>query len=242
MAVYGISDLHFSFIEQVDTERLHLAKVSKPMDIFHSCWQAHYGQIWEHWQKSVKKEDTVLLAGDTSWAMRLEETVWDFDFLHQLPGQKVLIRGNHDYWWQGVQKINAFLPEDFHILQNNSIVVEGKAVCGTRGWVVPGSKGFGEEDNKIFQRELLRLEMALKDGAKTGLPLVAMLHYPPCNEKNEQSLFIELMADYGVERCIYGHLHEVRSDKILLEEAWGIRFSLLSCDYLRFAPIFLWEE
>lgn len=242
MAVYGISDLHFSFMEQVDITNLETVRVAKPMDIFHSRWQQHYRQIWENWQRLVKPDDTVLLAGDTSWGMRLEDTQWDFDFLHRLPGQKVLIRGNHDYWWQSLQKINAFLPSDFSLLQNSCLSIEGKAVCGTRGWVTPGSKGFGEEDEKIFQRELLRLEMALFQGKKTGLPLVAMLHYPPCNEKNERSAFIELMADYGVEQCVYGHLHEVKAEKELLTEAWGMKFSLLSCDYIDFAPILLWEE
>lgn len=242
MAVYGISDLHFSFMEQVDIDNLPKAQVAKPMDIFHSRWQNHYAQIWENWQQRVKPDDTVLLAGDTSWGMKLADTRWDFDFLHRLPGQKVLIRGNHDYWWQSLQKINAFLPEDFSLLQNSSLIVGGKAVCGTRGWIVPGSKGFGEEDEKIFQREVLRLEMALSQGQKTGLPLVVTLHYPPCNEKNEPSAFVELMADYGVELCVYGHLHEVRADKALLSEAWGIKFSLLSCDYIGFAPMLLWEE
>ena len=242
MAVYGISDLHFSFTEQVDMANLGLAKTAKPMDIFHSRWREHYALIRESWQERVNIDDTVLLAGDTSWGMKLEDTVWDFDFLHQLPGRKVLIRGNHDYWWQSLQKINDFLPDDFSLLQNSCMTIEGKAVCGTRGWIIPGSKGFGEADEKIFHRELLRLEMALTQGKKTGLPLVVMLHYPPCNEKNEKSLFIDLMESYGVEQCLYGHLHEVNPEKELLKEKWGIRFSLLSCDYIDFKPILLWGE
>ena len=224
------------------SNHLDQAKTAKPMDIFHPRWQRHYQQIWENWQRNVTDKDTVLLAGDTSWAMKLEETVWDFDFLHQLPGQKILIRGNHDYWWQSLQKINEFLPDDFSLLQNSCLAVEGKAVCGTRGWITPGCKGFGEEDGKIFQRELLRLEMALAQGKKTGLPLMVMLHYPPCNEKNEKSAFVELMADYGVEQCFYGHLHEVKAEKELLTNQWGIGFTLLSCDYIGFAPMLLWEE
>ena len=194
MAIYTIGDLHLSL------------GCEKPMDIFPG-WQGYMEKLEHHWNTLVRPEDTVVLAGDTSWAMKLEDTVADFSFLQRLPGQKLLLKGNHDYWWTTVKKMERFLQEkgfdSLHILHNNSILTEGLAVCGTRSWMFD----VGEpHDEKVMNRELGRLRASL-EAAPEGAERVAFLHYPPVYPNANAQQVIDLLKEYNVKRCFYGHLH-----------------------------------
>ncbi len=242
MSVYAISDLHLSFQQPVTPGQWAHLKQAKPMDLFGTHWRNHPQRVYEQWLACVQPRDTVLMAGDLSWGLRLEECKYDFAYLAMLPGQIVLGRGNHDLWWQSEAKIRAALPSNVTPLHHRAIQVEGKTVVSTRGWVCPGSKEFSVEDAKIYQRELCRLELALQAGKALGGEQVLMLHYRPTNDRFEKNEVIELLLAYGVTRCIYGHLHGADTSKHMPPEQWGIRFDLTSADYLQFKPLYLWEE
>ena len=200
MSIYAIGDLHLSF----DT--------SKPMDIFGDNWKDHENKIKNDWIEKVKQDDLVLLPGDFSWAMNLKDTYKDFCYLNELPGRKIMLKGNHDYWWNSLKKLNEFVEEnnfkDIYFLHNNSYEFKGKIIAGTRGW----NLGLlNEEDKAIINRELIRLELSIQDGIKKygeDKEIIVCMHYPPTNkELLENSDFIKLMQKYGVKKCIYGHLH-----------------------------------
>jgi len=190
----------------------------------------------------VGAEDAVLVAGDVSWAMTLEECGFDFAFLEELPGRKILVRGNHDYWWQGIKNVRRALPANACALQNDSLALAGYAVCGCRGWSVPGEAEWRAEDEKIYRRELLRLEMALLDGQKHKLPLVAMLHFPPLLRDIRESGFTELLRRFEVKKCVYGHLHGAGTKSAVEGEVEGTEFHLSAMDHLNFTPRLLWQE
>ena len=200
MSIYAIGDLHLSF----DT--------SKPMDIFGDNWKDHENKIKNDWIEKVKQDDLVLLPGDFSWAMNLKDTYKDFEYLNSLQGKKLLLKGNHDYWWNSLKKLNEYIEEnnfkDIYFLHNNSYEVEGKIIAGTRGWNL---SLLNEEDKAIINRELIRLELSIQDGIKKygeDKEIIVCMHYPPTNkELLENSDFIKLMQKYGVKKCIYGHLH-----------------------------------
>ncbi|HEY5525545.1 MAG TPA: metallophosphoesterase, partial [Clostridium sp.] len=195
MALYAISDLHLGFNED------------KPMDIFGEKWTGHPEKIKNNWIKKVNKEDTVLIAGDISWAMSSDSSGIDLQWVEELPGKKILSRGNHDYWWNSITKLNA-LFENTKFLQNNYYSYEDYAICGTRGWTCPGGDKFTEKDKKIYLRELIRLRLSLDEAKKNGFSkFIVMLHYPPTNERFEESDFVKIIKEYGVEKVIYGHLH-----------------------------------
>ena len=200
MSIYAIGDLHLSF----DT--------SKPMDIFGDNWKDHENKIKQNWIEKVKQDDLVLLPGDFSWAMNLKDTYKDFCYLNELPGRKIMLKGNHDYWWNSLKKLNEFVEEnnfkDIYFLHNNSYEFKGKIIACTRGW----NLGLlNEEDKAIINRELIRLELSIQDGIKKygeDKEIIVCMHYPPTNkELLENSDFIKLMQKYGVKKCIYGHLH-----------------------------------
>ena len=223
MAIYTIGDLHLSL------------GCEKPMDIFPG-WQGYMEKLERHWNTLVRPEDTVVLAGDTSWAMKLEDTVADFSFLQRLPGQKLLLKGNHDYWWTTVKKMERFLQENgfdsLHILHNNSILAEGLAVCGTRSWMFD----VGEpHDEKVMNRELGRLRASL-DAAQEGAERVAFLHYPPVYPNANAQQVIDLLKEYNVKRCFYGHLHGNAIRFAVQGMVDGIEYRLISADALAFCP------
>lgn len=232
MAIYAISDLHLSF------------STNKPMNIFGDNWDNHYKKIQENWIKTVKEEDTVLLSGDFSWGMTFEEAKPDFEYLSKLPGRKIMLKGNHDYWWGTLNKIKAFFElnnfSNIDILYNNSYLVEDKIICGTRGWTISGND---EENEKIYKRELLRLEMSLKDGInKYGedKEIIVCMHYPPTNETLlEKSEFIQIMKKYNAKKCVYGHLHGEAHKEAIEGNIDGIEIKLISCDYTEFNLISL---
>lgn len=233
MALYAISDLHLS------------KAVDKPMDIFGGGWQNYMDKIEENWINLVGEEDWVLLSGDLSWATYLQESVEDFDFLSSLPGKKILIKGNHDYWWTTMNKLKRFVEQEgidnVYFINNNSYVCESIGVSGTRGWISPESPEFTEHDMKIYKRELNRLELSLKSlKGKSCEEIITMLHYPPLYPGGESRDFLDLMKAYGVKKCIYGHLHGPAFKDVIEGDIEGIEVILTSCDYLNFTPIRLY--
>ncbi|MFZ5650783.1 MAG: metallophosphoesterase [Bacillota bacterium] len=235
MNIYAISDLHLSFCSDPDTVRWDVPE-HKPMWEIDRGWEDHARRIYENWTGAISREDLVLLPGDISWAMRLEEAGPDIHYLSLLPGNIVAVQGNHDYWWQSVSRARKKMPPNVRLIQNDCVFFEGLAVCGTRGWLCPNGAFFGEKDMKIYQRELIRLEMSLKQAGGKAERIIAMMHYMPTNEKNEHSGFIDLFQRYGVDTVVYGHLHSRACRYRLPDKCWGINFHLVSADFLGFSP------
>lgn len=224
MALYAISDIHLAFT------------TDKPMDIFGAKWLKHDEKIKENWIKKITDEDTVLIAGDISWSMRSDESKVDLDWIDALPGKKIISKGNHDYWWGGISKLNR-MYENTKFLQNNFYTYEDYAICGSRGWILEGSDRFTEKDKKIFDREIIRLKLSLDKAKEAGYEnIVVMIHYPPMNEKRENSAFTNLFKEYGVKKVIYGHLHGPSLANVLNGEHEGIEYLMTSCDFLDFDP------
>lgn len=229
MKLFAIGDLHLS------------SALDKPMDVFGPAWDDHAGRISRAWRNSVGEEDVVLIPGDISWAMHLPEARADMEFIAALPGKKVIMRGNHDYWWASLAKVRAMLPENIYALQNDAVELGGVAIAGSRGWMCPGSSGFDPElDKKIYDREAIRLEMSLKCAGESRR-IIAMLHYPPFNEKRNSSAFTDLFEKYGVEQVLYGHLHGKSCRNAFEGEREGIMYTLCSADHIGFAPKFITE-
>ncbi len=221
MKIFAISDLHMS------------TNTNKPMDIFGGNWVGYLEKIFEDWTEKVTDEDLVLIGGDISWAMDIDDAKIDIVTLSSLKGKKILIKGNHDYWWSGIGKVRDILPENFYALQNDSIRFDGVVICGSRCWSVPGSPDFKEQDEKIYNREIERLKLSLKSAKKLqqeGDKLIALVHFPPFNVHRESSAFTEIFKEYGVDSVIYGHLHgkNVRADRLVIKD--GIKYYLTSCD------------
>lgn len=230
MKIYAIGDLHLALDPRID----------KPMDVFGLAWADHDKRIKENWEGKIKEEDLVILPGDISWGLKLEEAMADFEFIHLLPGKKVIFKGNHDLWWTGLKKMNS-LFDSIEFVQNNCYMAGDIAICGTRGWTCPGSDGFLEGDEKIYKRELLRLEMSLKDAvAKGAKEIIGFLHYPPTNEKKQPSGFTNLFQEYGVKNVYYGHLHgddaKRNRDRISFN---GVKYKLISLDAIDCDPLLI---
>jgi predicted phosphohydrolase len=223
MKVFAIGDLHLS------------GAVDKPMDVFGVAWDKHFLRIQTYWRERVATEDVVLIPGDISWAMHLDEAKPDLEFIANLPGEKILVRGNHDYWWNSLSKVRAALPPTIRALQNDSIRFDGVSIAGSRGWSCPGTSGFTASDEKIYERELIRLELSLKSLPQSGLR-IAMLHYPPFDERQRDSGFTALLEKYGVQIVVYGHLHGKSGRDAFCGMRNGVRYELVACDYLDFAP------
>lgn len=217
--IYAISDLHLSF------------KNKKPMDIFGDVWKNHEEKIKENWKKTVKEDDLVLLPGDFSWATYLEDTYLDFKYLNNLPGKKILSKGNHDYWWTTITRMRSFLAEnkftDIDFIYNNSYIFNNYIIVGTRGW----SNLESGDTQKMIKREKARLELSFSDGITkygTDKQFIVCMHYPPTNE------FLELMQKYNIKVCLYGHLHGAQHEEIKEGENNGINLAMVSSDYLKF--------
>lgn len=231
MKIFAISDLHLTFM------------VEKPMDIFGGHWENYTEKIAENWTRVVSEDDLVLIAGDISWAMRLEETKKDFEYIDNLPGKKIIIRGNHDYWWKSISGVREILPDSVSALQNDSIKIGNLIVCGTRGWEVCEGNidfNFSEQDKKIFNREVIRLKLALEDANKKRCPgdkLICMIHYPPFNSRWEDSGFTELFDEFKVDAVIYGHIHNFigKYKKVIVKN--NILYYLTSADMLEMNPV-----
>lgn len=238
MKIFAIGDLHFSG-----------EPPTKPMDVFGPHWQNHRDRIITAWQEQVSPEDIVFVVGDISWALKLEEAVPDLQTIANLPGQIYLIRGNHDYWWSSANKMNAALNHSLTFLQGHGTAVNNIAFGGTRGYLCPRDTSFNEDsDTSIYARELLRteaalqeMEKALSDYEKAGsnqevLPTlrILLLHYPPFNDKNEASGFTDLLANYKVDHCIFGHLHDKTSFERIPDHFGNTQLHLVSADFMNF--------
>ena len=207
------------------------------MTVFGPSWEGHPEAFFTGWRSVVAPEDLVIVAGDISWGLRLEEAWPDLEDLFALPGKKILLRGNHDYWWPSLNKLTKLLPEGVYVLQNNAVIVDGVAVVGTRGWIVPGDRGFNQEEARIYQREAARLELSLADLAgREYQDLILAFHYPPVGVNREANLFTAAIERISPRVVVYGHLHGADSQR-LVPEWHGIPLKLVAADYLKFVPL-----
>lgn len=221
MKIFAIGDLHLS------------VNNPKPMDIFGEQWEGYVDKIFCDWKEKVSDDDIVLLPGDFSWAMKLDDAKADFELLRTLPGIKILIRGNHDYWWPSISNLRKVLPEKMYAIQNDAMKFGDVIICGTRGWTVPEpNTAVTEEDDKIFKREVIRLELTLQAAKQlqtNGEKIVCMMHYPPCNFHRDESEFTNLLETYGVSTVVFGHLHGYKKATTQFELN-EIKYYLTSCD------------
>ena len=226
MSLFAIADLHLSL------------GTDKPMDVF-SGWSDYVDRLKNNWERLVTDDDTVVIAGDISWAMKLEECYEDFSFINSLPGRKLLLKGNHDYWWQTKKKIDDYLSENsfdsMSVLFNNAYEADGRAICGTRGWYYDKD---GEHDLKVINREIGRLKLSYNEAVKLQKPIVAFLHYPPVYGDVECEEIMSALLELGITECWYGHLHGERTHRNAVTGLYkGINFHLISCDYTGFTPV-----
>ncbi|MDR1774706.1 MAG: metallophosphoesterase [Clostridioides sp.] len=223
MSFYVIGDLHFS------------NGIDKPMDIFGDNWKNHQRKIIKNWKETVSDEDTVVLLGDTSWAMNLKEAKQDLELIDSLPGKKILIKGNHDYWWSTVKKMNQ-IYESMFFLHNNFYSYDDFAICGSRGWICPNDTKFDENDEKAYLREINRMKTSINLAKKAGFEKIIMcIHYPPTNDKLENSEFTTLFEQENIAKVYYGHLHGEEYYKMGLKGIRnGIEYTLASSDYMDF--------
>jgi predicted phosphohydrolase len=242
--IWAISDLHLSF-----------GVPNKKMDIFGPAWDNHHEKMKASWDALVASEDLVLIPGDISWAMRLEEALPDLAWIHERPGTKVCLKGNHDYWWDSLSKVQKRLPSSIHVIQNNSFIIDDIAIAGTRLWDSPEysfSKAIDflpmaekkeppqKDSEAIFSKELLRLEMSLKTIPQSSKVKIAMTHFPPIGLDLLPSKASSLFESYGIAHVVFGHLHSLKKNQApLFGNARGISYSLVSADWIDFTPICL---
>ena len=224
MRLFAIADPHLSSADP------------KPMDIFGPHWQGHPEAFFGGWREVVRDGDLVLVPGDISWAIRLEGALPDLQDIAALPGQKVLLRGNHDYWWPPIGKLRKALPPGMYALQNDALKFGPVVIAGTRGWLSPGSSDFSEEDERIYRRELERLKLSLKAAKKLGGDrLVVMLHYPPTNGRLEPSGFTDLLREAAPDALVFGHLHGEDGRRVI-EKLGHTAVHFVAADALKFRP------
>jgi uncharacterized protein len=226
MRVFAIADPHLSGAHP------------KPMTIFGPAWEGHPEAFFEGWRRVVREDDLVLIPGDISWAMRLDAALVDLEALARLPGRKVLLRGNHDYWWPSLTKLRRALPEGMWAIQNDAVRIGDVVVMGTRGWMAPGSHGFEEGDATIYEREVQRLALSLQAGDALGAGFrVVMLHFPPTNHRGEHSKMLELVRAARPDAVVFGHVHGGATAPI--PEIAGAVVRFVAADHLGFEPALL---
>ncbi len=246
MRIWAIGDLHLSFGVE-----------NKSMDVFGPHWEAHAEKIASHWKNLIHADDLVLIPGDLSWALKLEEAIPDLEWVDALPGTKVMIKGNHDYWWGSLSKVSAVLPPSIHLIQNNAFRWKDVAVGGARLWDTPEYSFHSfiefrenpkakadlevlvqeEFAEKIFNRELERLKMSLAKLDKDAKIRIAMTHYPPIGADLQLSRAAQILEQNQIQICVFGHLHNLKTKEPLFGEARGVLYVLTSCDYIHFQPI-----
>ena len=240
MSIWAIGDLHLSLGP----------RIQKPMDVFGGCWVNHDSRLKEIWNRMIAPDDLVILAGDLSWALRLEDALYDLAWIDALPGTKLIIKGNHDLWWSSISKIRNACQDlkTLHFLQYDAFAWHDAVIFGTRGWVCPGAKEYSEEaDGAIYRREVLRLQMSAKEAERLVQMrqeeigrkpvLISVMHYPPMNEKLETNGFLEVFESIGVQKVVYGHLHGQNAFKNGPQGTIrGIEFELISLDRLECCP------
>ncbi len=233
MSIYAISDLHLAL------------GMNKPMSIFGDHWEDHADKIASNWNLRITEEDTVLIPGDISWGMSLEEAAPDLEFIHLLPGIKIITKGNHDYWWTTVGKIERFLDErgltSIRILKNNCFRADTDTlICGTRGWILPDDPSFTEKDAVIFKRETGRLESSLKSAGSIRTEndrVIVMMHYPPLLSNIRSSAFTDIIRDHHADKCLYGHVHLKGFSKCVEGVHEGVVYVNISADKIAFKPL-----
>jgi uncharacterized protein len=239
--IFAIADLHLPF-----------GAPDKSMEVFGPAWANYTERLALNWKKRIQEEDLVLIPGDISWAMRLEDAKKDLDWIAALPGTKVLLKGNHDYWWKSLSKVKSILPAKMHLLQNDAFDWNGVSIAGTRLWdspeydfnayievqnASPEESKIEEAPEKIFMRELERLELSLKQLNPSASLRIAMTHYPPIGADLRPSRASALLEKYEIAICLFGHLHNVKRGSLELGVARGIRYALVSADYRQFDPL-----
>lgn len=228
MTIYAIGDLHLPGGDD------------KPMEVFGSHWEGHWQKIKEDWLGKVGDEDVVLIPGDISWAMQLEHAVEDLRAIGALPGRKIILRGNHDYWWGSITRVREALPEGMYALQNDAVEIDGVIFCGSRGWTIP--TGEDGETARIYARELLRMRMSLERAAKqaNGKPLIFMTHFPPLGEGGVTTAVSDMLEEFSVRDAVYGHLHGASVKTAFTGEVNGVNYHFVSCDGLEFKLHRVW--
>lgn len=230
MKLYAFSDFHLSGDPP-----------TKPMDIFGENWKNHREKIVNAWKETIREDDAVIMAGDLSWAMSMESAISDLTMLGTLPGRKIIVRGNHDFWWSTVTKMTAMTHGAFEFIHNSAIQVGNVALAGTRGWISETAKTYKEDtDKSIILREEGRMErsLALAKQMKAAR-IIAILHYPPFDEMRRPSHMMEIIAAGGADLCLYGHIHGAPNFKNLPDSLLGVPLCLTSSDYLDFKPYFI---
>jgi predicted phosphohydrolase len=226
--IWTISDLHLSFAQP------------KPMDIFGTRWKDHHERIAANWRARVAASDTVLIAGDISWAMKVDDALVDLRWIDALPGRKILSKGNHDYWWDRAGPIRGLMPPSIELLEASAIALGAAVICGTRGWITPETPGFAPStDMRVFSREVGRLERALAAASALAaeLPMIVMIHYPPFINGRPTD-FARRIAAAGASACVFGHLHRPEDWALATQGTVdGVFYQLTSCDYLGFGPV-----
>ncbi len=232
MKIFAISDLHLS------------TSCDKPMDVFGGHWENYIQKIEDNWKASVADDDLVLIAGDISWAMKLEEVHDDLKWIEALPGKKIIIKGNHEYWWKSISAVREILPESIMAIQNDAVKIGDYIFCGTRGWAVPeDGKEQSEEDLKIYKREVERLKLTLmfaKNLKQNNEKIVALIHFPPFNSTKTQNEFMTLFEEYGVEKVVFGHIHGYTNCE-LYNNINGVEYYFTSCDHIKNNPVLIYE-
>jgi len=228
MSVFAIGDLHLSL------------GCDKPMDIFKG-WDNYVDRLTENWNRVVSDTDTVVIPGDISWAMTLDSAKQDFAYINDtLKGDKIILKGNHDYWWNTASKMNAFLSENgfdrIRILNNNAYLAEGISIVGTRGWI---NDDGSECDAKVLNREAGRFRMSVGEGVKLGGELIAFIHYPPVYNGEKNEYILSVIREYGIKKCYYGHIHGPGHRYAFQGEFEGTQYKMISADYLGFMPIMI---
>ena len=228
MSVYAIGDPHLSLGS------------SKPMDVFPG-WENYIEKLRDGFAKTVSPDDTVVICGDISWGLTLEDALEDFLFLDSLPGKKIILKGNHDYYFQTKKKTEDFFEKNgiksMKILHNNAFAVENIAVCGTRGWMFEEAKAATDNDKKILLREAGRLRMSIQEAVKTGLEPVVFMHYPPVYAQLSSPELLDVLDEFEIRRVFYGHIHAEACAYARKGYYRGVDYTLVSCDYLNFVPI-----
>ena len=228
MAIFAIADLHLP------------GQNDKPMSIFGMQWEHHFETIEHHWRARIHQEDIVLIPGDISWAMHIAHAFDDLSAIASLPGKKIIIRGNHDYWWSSISKVRSFLPEGIYALQNDALLLDGKVFCGTRGWNFPTDQcSLPEQDEKIYQRELIRLKISLDKAVamQSACAFIVLMHFPPLLSDGKETEFSKKIEQYPVHSVVYGHLHDTGIKSGFIGKHNGIYYHLVSCDALGFEPL-----
>ena len=225
MSLFVIGDLHLSLSE------------NKPMDVF-SGWEGYVDKLKFNWIERITDDDTIILLGDISWAMNLDGAFMDFQFINSLPGKKIIIKGNHDYWWTTKNKMdNFFLENNFHtlnILNNNCYSYNNIGICGSRGWINETNE---EVSSKVLKRESIRLSASIESAIKLGLTPVVFIHYPPIYGSSYNYEILDVLFKYNIKYCFYGHLHGNSCNYAINGERDGIQYRLVSSDYIQFCPL-----